>query len=118
MVMDSRKIDIDKVLSLIATKLNINYFGCRLYSLNEDILFYSFMIFNKKFNYSYIYEYRPENLKIREMNKILKRKNQGEGTSTEELVVEDMYKQFMADWIGMAKCKKESKQEDKKEDKK
>lgn len=114
MAIDSRKIDIDKVIELVESKINTEHFCCKLHSCNVDELYYEFAVWCKQCNFIFSYVYNPKEVRIRDMNKVLKRKNDKNGIIIEQLVANDIYQKFMSYWIGMAKCKKESKQENNK----
>lgn len=111
MSLDSRQIDPVKVIELIENKINTNNFSCRLYACNKDELIYDFIIGAKHFEYDFIYNYHPKEMRIRDMNKLLKRKDNGNGITTDQLVADDMYQKFMSEWIGMAKPNRNNKGE-------
>lgn len=105
MSLDTRVIDPVKVIALVENKINTNNFSCRLYAYNKDELIYDFIIGARHFDYNFYYNYRPKEMSIHDMNKFLKRRNNGKGITTEELVADDMYQKFLSEWIGMAKNK-------------
>lgn len=111
MSLDSRVINPEKVVELVNSKINTDYFFCKIYSYNKESLLYDFIVSAKYFEYDFRYNYYPTEMKIKDMNKLLKRKDNGNGITTDQLIANDIYQKFMSEWIGMAKPNRNSKGE-------
>lgn len=99
----------DKVIELLKERINEDNFKIALCISQNKETGHSYISINirlikvedKEINcdISYLYQYRPFDYQIKEVNKKLKRKDK----TLEEVVARECYDGFMSWWIGLAK---------------
>lgn len=108
MSLDTRIISPSKVVELVVEKINTENFNCSYtsYLTNQDknqniqLNSYLFLIRHNFTDYFFCYQYKADDYRIKEINKLVKRKNI---ECLEEFLAKDIFNKFMNDWIYKAK---------------